>query len=84
MLEIANNGKWPDSNNSQGRYFSGKNTSDWKATRLKQSTPKKWTIVIRDLWKDLGNLTLTGIAPTALGGPAWFDQIELHRTKPKE
>ena len=84
MLEIANDGEWPDPNNGKGRYFSGKNTSDWKATRLKQSTPKKWTIVIRDLWKDFGNLTLTGIAPTALGGPAWFDQIELHRTKPKK
>jgi hypothetical protein len=30
-----------------------------------------------DLWKDFGEFTLTGIAPTALEGPALFDTIEL-------
>ena len=84
MLELANDGKWPEPNNANGRYFSGKNTSNWKAKQLKKSPPKEWTIVIRDLWKDFGNLTLTGIAPTALGGPVWFDQIELYRTKPNK
>ena len=84
MLEIANNGKWPDPNNANGRYFSGENTSDWQAKQLKQLLPKEWTIEIADLWKDCGNITITGIAPTALGGPAWFDQIELYRTKPNK
>ena len=56
------------------------NTSDWQATRVSEKRPTEWTVVTRDLWKDFGNLTLTGIAPTALGGPAWFDQIELLRT----
>jgi hypothetical protein len=32
------------------------------------------------LWSDFGELTLTGIAPTAMGGPALFDRIELLRT----
>jgi hypothetical protein len=36
-------------------------------------------MVTRDLWKDFGDMTLTGIAPTALGGAVWFDQIELLR-----
>ena len=34
----------------------------------------------RDLWKDFGNFTLTGIAPTAMGGEALFDRIELLRS----
>ena len=84
MIELANDGKWPEPNNAKGRYFSGKNTSKWQAKQLKKLPPKEWTIVIRDLWKDFGNLTLTGIAPTALGGPVWFDQIELYRTKPNK
>jgi len=37
-------------------------------------------VITQDLWKDFGNLTLTGIAPTALGGAAWFDRIELLRS----
>ena len=82
MIEIANNGKWPDPNNPKGRYYSGTNSSGWQATQLKKTTPKEWIIVIRDLWKDFGNLTITGIAPTAMGGPVWFDQIELHKTNP--
>ena len=30
-----------------------------------------------DLWQDFGTFTLTGIAPTAIGGDALFDRIEL-------
>jgi hypothetical protein len=37
-------------------------------------------VVTRDLWKDFGDFTLTGIAPTAMGGPVWFDRIELLRS----
>ena len=33
-----------------------------------------------DLWKQFGALTLTGIAPTAMGGAAYFDRIELLQT----
>ena len=79
MVELADNGAWPSSGSPERRYYSGKNTSDWQATRVSEKRPTEWTMVTRDLWKDFGNLTLTGIAPTALGGPAWFDQIELLR-----
>ena len=34
------------------------------------------------MWKEFGDFTLTGIAPTALDGPAWFDKIELLRATP--
>ena len=83
MIEIADRGRWPSPNSPKRRYFSGKNTSEWKATQVADNTPQKWTFVTRDLWQDFGNLTLTGIAPTALGGPAWFDRIELLRSPNK-
>ena len=37
-------------------------------------------VVTCDLWKDFGSFTLTGIAPTAMGGEAFFDRIELARS----
>ena len=84
MLEIADGGRWPAPDSPKRRYYSGKNTSEWKATEVSKSTPTEWTIVVRDLWKDFGDITITGMAPTALGGPAWFDQIELLRAAPTE
>ena len=80
MVELADNGAWPSSGSPERRYYSGKNTSDWQATRVSGKRPTDWTMVTRDLWKDFGDMTLTGIAPTALGGAVWFDRIELLRT----
>jgi putative membrane-bound dehydrogenase-like protein len=80
MVELAHNGAWPSSNSSKRRYYSGQNTTTWQATRVSQKPPTEWTVITRDLWKDFGDFNLTGIAPTALGGPVWFDQIELLRT----
>ena len=80
MVELADNGAWPSSGSPERRYYSGKNTSDWQATRVSEKRPTDWTMVTRDLWKDFGDMTLTGIAPTALGGAVWFDRIELLRT----
>jgi hypothetical protein len=34
------------------------------------------------LWADFGDFTLTGIAPTAIGGPALFDRVELLQNAP--
>lgn len=84
LLELAHNGSWPSPDSPERRYFSGKNTTDWKATQVSQQLPKEWTVVTRDLWKDFGDLTLTGLAPTAMGGPVWFDRIELLRTLPEK
>jgi len=82
MVELANNGAWPSSGSPERRYYSGKNSSDWQATRVSEKRPIEWTVVTRDMWKEFGDFTLTGIAPTALGGPAWFDRIELLRAAP--
>ena len=38
--------------------------------------PRAWTVVTRDLWQEFGAFTLTGMAPTAMQGPALFDRIE--------
>ena len=47
---------------------------------MSPEVPKDWTVVTVDLWKDCGPFTLTGIAPTAMGGKAKFDRIELLRS----
>jgi hypothetical protein len=42
-----------------------------------EEAPREWAVVTVDLWKEFGPMTLTGLAPTAMGGPAYFDRIEL-------
>ena len=61
-------------------FHSGNNTTAWKATCVDKQRPEDWTVVTRDLWQDFGPFTLTGIAPTAMGGEAKFDKIELLRS----
>ena len=82
LIEIATDGRWPAAESPQFRYYSGQNTSDWQATIVSAAVPREWTVVTRDLWKDFGDCTITGIAPTALDGPAWFDEITLSRDNP--
>ena len=79
MLELADDGQWPPAEKSLRRYFAGKNLSGWQAVEVASSQPEEWTVVTRDLWKDFGDFTLTGLAPTAMGGPALFDRVELLR-----
>lgn len=80
MIELAGGGKWPPADKPLWRYYSGKNKTGWAAVEVAPEPPGQWTVVTRDLWKDFGDFTLTGIAPTAIGGKAWFDKIELLRT----
>jgi putative membrane-bound dehydrogenase-like protein len=84
LLELADKGKWPRPDQPTRRYFAGKNTTGWHATRVSSSAPSKWTEQTRDLWADFGDFTLTGIAPTAIGGPALFDRVELLQEAPRE
>ena len=77
MLEFAADGTWPPAEKPLRRYHAGKNTSGWQSVEVALHPPREWTVVTRDLWKDFGNFTLTGLAPTAMGGPALFDRIEL-------
>lgn len=80
MFELADSGRWPPADKPLRRYYSGGNSSGWAATQVSTDVPLEWTTVTVDLWKDFGEFTLTGIAPTAMGGPALFDRIELLRT----
>ncbi len=80
MLEFADNGQWPPADQTLRRYFAGKNLTGWQAVGIAPRPPADWTVMTRDLWQDFGDFTLTGIAPTAITGPALFDRIELLRT----
>ncbi|MFN0199565.1 MAG: PVC-type heme-binding CxxCH protein [Planctomycetaceae bacterium] len=77
MFELAASGSWPAADKPLRRYYSGENSSKWSATEISPDVPTEWTVVTVDLWKDFGEFTLTGIAPTAMGGSALFDKIEL-------
>jgi putative heme-binding domain-containing protein len=80
MLELAADGRWPPADRAVFRYYSGKNTTGWSAVRISSRLPEQWVVVTRDLWRDFGPFLLTGIAPTAMGGEAHFDRIELLRS----
>lgn len=80
MIELAGDGRWPPAEKPLWRYYSGRNTTGWAAVQVAEERPDEWTVVTRDLWQDFGEFTLTGIAPTAMGGEAQFDRIELLRT----
>jgi putative membrane-bound dehydrogenase-like protein len=77
MLELAADGRWPDAQEPRRRYFAGKNTTRWQAREVSPGAPTDWQVVTLDLWKDNGAFMLTGLAPTAMGGTAFFDRIEL-------
>jgi len=78
MLELARGGAWPDAKEPKGRYVAGPNTTGWAAISVGDTAPTAWTVVTVDLWKDLGNCTLTGLAPTCdQGDEAFFDSVLL-------
>lgn len=77
MLELAASGEWPPADQPLRRYVAGQNTTGWAARSLASQPPADWTVVTVDLWRDFGAFTLTGLAPTALGGSAYFDQLQL-------
>lgn len=81
MIELAANGSWPDAKAAKGRYVAGPNTTGWEAISVNDTAPHDWTVATYDLWKDIGNFTLTGIAPTCDGGEeAFFDSLILGPT----
>ena len=77
MLELADNGAWPDAQSPRCRFYSGTNSTGWQATEVADQPPREWVVVTRDLWQEFGAMRLTGIAPTAMGGDAFFARIEL-------
>ena len=80
LIELADNGRWPPAKKAIRRYYSGENTTDWAALEVSDIAPREWTTATVDLWKDNGDMTLTGIALSALNGDAYFDRIELLRS----
>lgn len=81
MVELASNGQWPEAKAARGRYVAGPNTTGWAANSVADKAPSEWAVVTFDLWRDLGDITLTGIAPTCdRGEEAFFDSILLAPT----
>jgi putative heme-binding domain-containing protein len=81
MLELADDGRWPPAERPLRRYHAGRNTTGWQSVEISTLAPREWSVVTRDLWKDFGDFTLTGIAPTAMGGDSLFDRIELLQSR---
>ena len=78
MIELASQGNWPDAKVANGRYVAGPNTTGWAAVSVAETAPTEWTVATFDLWKDIGDFTLTGFAPTCdRGEEAFFDSIIL-------
>ncbi len=65
------------------RYHAGRNTTGWQSVEAASRLPREWTVVTRDLWQDFGDFTLTGIAPTAMGGAVLFERVELLQAAPR-
>ena len=80
LVELADNGRWPPAKKATRRYYSGENMTDWAALEISEVLPREWATVTIDLWKDNGDMKLTGIALSALKGDAYFDRIELLRS----
>lgn len=82
MVELAAGGRWPEAGDARRRFFSGRNTTAWKATMVRAEAPAEWREEVLDLWKNAGAFTLTGFAPTAMDGPVFFDRMELLQAAP--
>jgi hypothetical protein len=63
------------------RYVAGTPAVPWPALKVAAKAPADWEVVTRDLYKDFGELTLTGFALTPIDGTAGlFDHFYLGRT----
>jgi hypothetical protein len=77
MIQLCNSGTdW-----ERRRYIAGVNVTNWAGTTVAGKPPADWTVVTRDLFKDFGAMTLTGIAFTPMDGTAGlYDHFYLGRT----
>ncbi|MBM3979997.1 MAG: hypothetical protein FJ304_06880 [Planctomycetes bacterium] len=64
------------------RYHAGNNVFGWQpSTQVNPKLPGEWEVVTRDLFKDWGEITLTGFALSPLDGTAGlFDHMMLGRS----
>lgn len=75
MVQFADNGKW------RHRYLAGKNPARYPATRIALHAPTEWELIIRDLYEDFGEFTLTGVALTPFKGIGLYDSMYLASTE---
>jgi hypothetical protein len=60
------------------RYVAGRNAVNWTSLNIAAEAPAKWELVTRDVFKDFGGFTLTGIAFTPMDGTAGlYDHLYL-------
>lgn len=89
MIQFPDNGQWGittdpfvDPGEPSRRYVSGENIAGWSAIQIDEKIPSKWTLVIRDLYADFGEFSMSGIAFTPFDGDAGlWDCIYLGTTK---
>ena len=64
------------------RYYANQNVMGWQpALQVSEKLPGDWELVTRDLFKDYGTLTITGMALTPYDGAGGrFDHMLLGRT----
>ena len=78
MIQLAFEGGWQRAQ----RYHAGPNSVNFEPSlEVDRGGPEEWVTVTRDLWADHGDGLLTGIALTAMDGPAFFDGLYLARKK---
>jgi hypothetical protein len=73
-MHLAANGEW------KHRLYAGRENGGWKGKRISDKLPGEWTVVTRDLFKDFGSFTMTGLALSTEGGTIWADCIQLARS----
>ncbi len=85
-LQLASDGQWGEENTPQKRqtfrYDAGTGEpSHGGAQRLEERLPGEWVVVMRDLFGDFGEFTLTGLSfGTPDDQPAYLDHVYLART----
>ncbi|MBM3214896.1 hypothetical protein FJZ36_08280 [Candidatus Poribacteria bacterium] len=89
MIQFPDNGAWGAVNAAfvdppapgTRRYIAGENLTGWTGIQVSKDVPKNWTPVIRDLWGDFTNFTMTGVALTQFNEIGYYDAIYLAWTK---
>jgi hypothetical protein len=87
MIQFPDNGGWgavttpfvdPPAPGTR-RYIAGDNMTGWTGIQVSENAPAQWGVVIRDLFADFGEFTMTGIALTPFDNTGLYDSIYLAR-----
>ncbi|MEQ1632561.1 MAG: hypothetical protein ABL997_09320, partial [Planctomycetota bacterium] len=79
-VALTTEGELGDPTDGRLRYSVGNNLLGWGSTTVHDAPPRDWTVVTRDLWKDRGDCTLTGLGLVPAGGTLWFDHAYIARS----